>query len=74
MIEDQTGPSIFTKRTLLPAIRGEKLWQVPETSGLRMFYPVVREELMSYRYPYSLLTGEQRSYSEFPKQMIVFTI
>jgi hypothetical protein len=36
-----------------------------------MNYPVVRRELRSYEYSYSLLNGELRSYQEFPNHILV---
>jgi len=33
--------------------------------------PVVRRELRSYGYSYSLLNGELRSYQEFPNHILV---
>ena len=36
------------------------------------FYPVVRRELRSYGYSYSLLNGELRSYQEFPNHILDF--
>jgi hypothetical protein len=35
-----------------------------------IIYPVVRRELRSYGYSYSLLNGELRSYQEFPNHIL----
>jgi hypothetical protein len=36
-----------------------------------IYYPVVRRELRSYGYSYSLLNGELRSYQELPNHILV---
>ena len=43
---------------------------LPSKVGILSIYPVVRRELRSYGYSYSLLNGELRSYQEFPNHIL----